>query len=182
MFVLRDQSYFKSITYVGGSFRLPVPVYSCLVLDMAGIRIGRVCGEAIKSICSAGLLRDMGYGLQLLRVFRVVRLCDGMEVPIVAYSENGMPFVTLSDVDMLLSLNCFRVNCILPCYPGKHQLMHYHADGGVNIDERIKSFLLKEFGTKVTWSSTDTPELNAVSKRKFRTLWEMTLAMLTESG
>ena len=34
----------------------------------------------------------------------------------------------------------------------------------------------------VTWSSTDTPELNAVSERKFRTLGEMTLAMLTDSG
>ena len=32
------------------------------------------------------------------------------------------------------------------------------------------------------WSSTDTPELNAVSERKFRTLGEMTLSMLTDSG
>ena len=29
--------------------------------------------------------------------------------------------------------------------------MHYHADGGAElIDQRIKSFLLKEFSTKVT--------------------------------
>ena len=34
----------------------------------------------------------------------------------------------------------------------------------------------------MTWSSTDTPELNAISERKFRTLGEMTLAMLVESG
>ena len=41
--------------------------------DQADIRIGiRVCGEAIKNICSAGLLHDMGYELQLLRVPRVV--------------------------------------------------------------------------------------------------------------
>ena len=48
--------------------------------------------------------------------------------------------------------------------------------------QRIKSFLLKEFGTKVAWSSTDTPKLNAVSERKFWTLRETTLAMLDESG
>ena len=46
--------------------------------------------------------------------------------------------------------------CVLPCYPGKHQLMV----------ERIKSLLLMEFGTKVTWTSIDTPELNAVSERE----------------
>ena len=56
--------------------------------------------------------------------------------------------------------------------------MHCHANGGAElIDKRIKSFLLKEFGAKVTWSSTNTPELNAVSERQFRTLGEMTLAM-----
>ena len=39
-------------------------------------------------------------------------------------------------------------------------MMHYHADGRAEvIDQRNKSFLLKEFGTKVTWSSTDTSEL-----------------------
>jgi hypothetical protein len=34
----------------------------------------------------------------------------------------------------------------------------------------------------MTWSSTDTPELNSISKRKFRTLEEMTLAILLRSG
>jgi hypothetical protein len=34
----------------------------------------------------------------------------------------------------------------------------------------------------MTWSSTDTPELNSMSERKFRTLGEMTLAMLLRSG
>ena len=41
---------------------------------------------------------------------------------------------------------------MLPCYPGKHQLIHYHADGGAELrDQLIKGFLLKEFDTKVTW-------------------------------
>ena len=63
------------------------------------------------------------------------------------------------------------VNCVLPSYPGKHQVMHYHADSKAElIDQRIKSFLLKAFGTKVTWSSTDTTELNAMSERKFHAL------------
>jgi hypothetical protein len=34
----------------------------------------------------------------------------------------------------------------------------------------------------MNWSSTDTPELNSISERKFRTLGEMTLAMLLRSG
>ena len=34
----------------------------------------------------------------------------------------------------------------------------------------------------MTWSSTDPPELNSISERKFRTLGEMTLAMLLRSG
>ena len=76
-----------------------------------------------------------------------------------------------------------RVENILPTYPGNHHLLHYHADGGPElIDQRLKTYLLKTFGTNVTWSSTDTLELNAISKRKFRTLGEMTLAMLVDSG
>ena len=34
----------------------------------------------------------------------------------------------------------------------------------------------------MTWSSTDTPELNAVSEKKFRTLGEMTLPMFALLG
>ena len=40
----------------------------------------------------------MGYGLQLLRVPRVVRLCDGVEVIMAAYFESGMPYVELSEL------------------------------------------------------------------------------------
>ena len=82
-------------------------------------------------------------------------------------------------------LRCVRhwVEEQLVTYPGEHQLLHYHADGGAElIDQRIKNYLLQKFGTRVTWSSTDTPEQNSISERKFRTLGEMTLAMLSDSG
>ena len=65
----------------------------------------RVCHDAVKNICSAGMLREMGYGLQLLRVPRVVRLVDGMEVLTASYSENGMPFVGLVELLNLPNIN-----------------------------------------------------------------------------
>ena len=40
---------------------------------------------------------------------------------------------------------------------------------------------MQAFGTRVTWSSTDTPEVNSISESNFRTLGEMTLAMLADS-
>jgi hypothetical protein len=68
-------------------------------------------------------------------------------------------------------------------FPGEHRLARYHADGGKELlDQRVKEYLLSKFGTAITWSSTDTPELNAVSERKFRTLGERTLATLASSG
>ena len=68
-----------------------MPVYNSLDFNLADRTDTSVCGEVIKYICSAGLLRDMRYGLQLHRVPLVVRLCGGMEVLIVVYFENGMP-------------------------------------------------------------------------------------------
>ena len=43
--------------------------------------------------------------VQLMRVPRIVRLCDGQEVIRAAYSENGMPYLTLVDVLNLPTLN-----------------------------------------------------------------------------
>ena len=71
-----------------------------------------MCGESIKHICSAGLLRDTGYGLQLQRVPRRVRLCNRMEVLIAVYSENRMPYVVLSDLLNLLDLNNVEVQLV----------------------------------------------------------------------
>jgi hypothetical protein len=71
---------------------------------------------------------------------------------------------------------------VLPKF-GAHRWKHYHADGaGELIGSTIKKYLTKTHGTAMTWSATDTPELNSVSERKFRTLGEMTLAMLLRSG
>ena len=82
-------------------------------------------------------------------------------------------------------LECIQLWCeqMLVKYPGEHILKHFHTDGGKElIDQRVRSYLLKKFGTHITWSSTDSPEQNSVSERKFRTLGEMTLAMLADSG
>ena len=65
----------------------------------------RVCHDAVTNICSAGMLREMGYGLQLLRVPRVVRLVDGMEVLTASYIKNGMPFVGLVELLNLPNIN-----------------------------------------------------------------------------
>jgi hypothetical protein len=80
---------------------------------------------------------------------------------------------------------CLKHLCetVLTGYEGDFQIQNYHADGGKElITDQIKSYMLDKFGAKTTWSSTDTPELNSVSERKFRTLGEMTLAMLADSG
>ena len=63
------------------------------------------------------------------------------------------------------------VSVMLPTYLGNYKLLHYHADGGAELnDQKLKSYLLQAFGIRVTWSSTDTHELNSMSERKFRTL------------
>ena len=67
--------------------------------------------------------------------------------------------------------------------PAGAEIQHFHTDGGKElIAESIKDFLRSK-GTKTfTFTPTDTPQLNSVSERKFRTLGEMALAMLTRSG
>ena len=40
------------------------------------------------------------------------------------------------------------VSVLLPTYPGDHQLLHYHADGGAElIDQKLKSYLLQAPGS-----------------------------------
>ena len=101
LFIIRDQSCLESFVYSGRAIQttragVQLMCYgSGKYKDRVDIR---VCNEAVKNICSAGLLRDMGYGLQLMRVPRIERLCDGQEVIRVAYSDNGMPYLTLVHV------------------------------------------------------------------------------------
>ncbi len=71
----------------------------------------------------------------------------------------------------------------LPTYGPGHRWQHFHSDGGRELlDSKVKKYLLEQFGSTFTWSSTDSPELNATSERRFRTLGERTHAMLTHSG
>ena len=108
LFIVKDQSALESFVYSGGSIQT----------TQVGVQLScsgpgkfkdwkeiRVCHDAVKNICSAGVLREMGYGLQLLRVPRVVRLVDGMEVLTASYSENGMPFVGLVELLNLANIN-----------------------------------------------------------------------------
>ena len=81
--------------YSGGSIQTTRAdaLLSCLGTGKYGGWLDiRVCNDAVKNICSAGLLRDMGYNLQLLRVPRVVRLIDGEEV------LTDLSYVGLSDL------------------------------------------------------------------------------------
>ena len=101
LFILRNQSFVESFVYSGGSIQATRAdaLLSCLGSRKYGDWLDiRVCNDAVKNICSAGLLRDMGYGLQLLRVPRVVRLIDGKEVLTAKYLESGMPYIGLSDL------------------------------------------------------------------------------------
>ena len=72
----------------------------------------KVCNDAVKNIVSGGMLRAMGYGLELLRVPKIVELNTGREVLVGNYDEHGgMPWVALHDV-----LN-------LPCISSCHYVM-----------------------------------------------------------
>ena len=333
LFLVRDQSVLETFSHQLGVINL-TKKNSQLTTQGEGVfkdwKHVRVCHDAVKDICSAGILRDMGYGLSLLRLPKIVSLVDNKEVLVGQYAENGMPYVPLQELLHLPNLNiamldsaCFTedsvmlsdkfeddklellhlrtghvaksklleafrlsladgtglqrghlskknrkkshlcdscakakitrrsfpeqpaavlsalsflekvtvdisvyVNCpsrqgyryvivftdvatkyfwhyplvnrtgeaVLKCvkdlvevqfvqFPGTHRMQRYHADGGKElIDQRVKAYLLEKTGCTITWSSTDTPELNAVSERKFRTLGEQSLAMLTDSG
>ena len=65
----------------------------------------------------------------------------------------------------------------------KLKMEHYHADGARElISEELRQYLRTQECYQHTWSSTDSPEMNAIEERKFRTAGEMTLAMLIQSG
>ena len=51
-------------------------------------------------------------------------------------------------------------------------IKHYHADGGNNLISKSVINLLRNLGATFTWSPADTPALNGVSERKFKTLRE----------
>ncbi len=58
----------------------------------------------------------------------------------------------------------------------------YHSDGAPELISRdIVQFLAKR-GTRLTYSPAYTPEKNGLAERSNRTIWEMTAAMLDDSG
>ena len=68
-----------------------------------------MCNDAVKNICLAGLLGDMGFKLLLFRVPRVVRLSDDEEVFPAAYSESGIDGFIAFTLDLSLwVLNLMR--------------------------------------------------------------------------
>jgi hypothetical protein len=59
---------------------------------------------------------------------------------------------------------------------------HYHADGAGELVGRDTLDYLDSLGVSYSWSPTDTPEMNSVTERKWRTLNEMTRCLLMRSG
>ena len=62
------------------------------------------------------------------------------------------------------------------------EIKHYHADGGKELISKEVLGILKGIGASYSWSPTDTPELNGVSERKFKTLGERCLSMILRAG
>ena len=62
------------------------------------------------------------------------------------------------------------------------KMRHYHADGGGELICKLVLTELKSRGVTYSWTPPDTPELNAVSERKFRTLFERAQSMLLGAG
>jgi hypothetical protein len=62
------------------------------------------------------------------------------------------------------------------------KIRHYHADGGKELISKEVISILKLLGATYSWSPADTPELNATSERKFRTLGERCLSMMLRAG
>ena len=62
------------------------------------------------------------------------------------------------------------------------KIKHYHADGGKELISKEVISILKLLGATYSWSPADTPELNATSERKFRTLGERCLSMMLRAG
>ena len=61
-------------------------------------------------------------------------------------------------------------------------IKHYHADGAAELIGKQVVQILKREGATYSWNPADTPELNATTERKFRTLGERTLCMMLRSG
>jgi hypothetical protein len=61
-------------------------------------------------------------------------------------------------------------------------IKHYHADGAGELVGKDTLDYLDALDVSYSWSPTDTPEMNSVTERKWRTLNEMTRCLLMRSG
>ena len=105
---MRDQSFLESFNYTSGVIQTTRADTQLTYIGSGKYKEWsdiKVCPDSIKNICSGGVLRDMGYGLFLMRIPRVVRLYDGAEVLTATYSENGMPYVGLHELLNLPNIN-----------------------------------------------------------------------------
>ena len=93
-----------------------------------------------------------------------------------------------SYVDPLRTRSCPDVLNCLTLFEVSHMktrtadVGHYHADGGAELICNEVLLFLKEIGATYSWNPADTPELNATSERRFRTLGERTVCLLIRSG
>ena len=62
------------------------------------------------------------------------------------------------------------------------KIRHYHADGGAELISKQVLAILKREGARYTWNPAETPELNATTERRFRTLGERCLSMIIRSS
>ena len=80
LFIFRDQSCFKSLVHSGGSIQTTHASVqlNCMVTGKFRDWLdSRVCNDAVKNICSAGILRETEYDLQLLSTPGVI-VCVAM--------------------------------------------------------------------------------------------------------
>ena len=62
------------------------------------------------------------------------------------------------------------------------KVKHYHADGAAELISKQVLAVLKREGASYSWNPVETPELNATTERRFRTISERALSMLLRSG
>ena len=63
-----------------------------------------------------------------------------------------------------------------------YSIKHCHADGGKKLISKSVITLLRNLGATFSWLPADTPELNGLFERKFKTLGKRCLSMMLQPG
>ena len=81
---------------------------------------------------------------------------------------------------------CMKVFVEVQLTADELRLRRYHADGaGKSVGQHIRKYLrdnMSTRSTKIAWTPRNTPEMNSLSERTNRTVKEMALALLLDSG